>query len=293
MAWHRAWLVTWDLGPGILIKCRDSAAQLYPGYIMPVTCSSQHSLSDTQLSSHSSFNFKEVLSCCHTFAEFFNVVQFMPEAIKLCLTLTRWFNNQRKTKHEAIVPSSSEWTFLLQQHRILLFFFFLGLIATLRGCGWCLNVLQRGSAHHYCLYRVSQMRSITLSRLISHNHTDSLDSSHVVLLMPMPELYYCYYCCVSVCYPVTHRPQVSNTPELYIGRSDATSSHWNVPRGLMILLFLTLSQVYCPLHSALACDGSENKLRETPRSEERGGGQAGHTGHPRQGRDGAQADGSP
>ena len=61
----------------------------------------------------------------------------------------------------------------------------------------------------------------------------------------------------------------------------------------MILLFLTLSQVYCPLHSALACDGSENKLRETPRSEERGGGQAGHTGHPRQGRDGAQADGSP
>ena len=102
----------------------------------------------------------------------------MPEAIKVCLTLTRWFNNQSqsKAKHEAIVPSSSEWTFLLQQHRILLFFFFLGLIATLRGCG-CLNVLRRGSAHHYCLYRVSQMRSITLSRLISHNHTDSLDSA--------------------------------------------------------------------------------------------------------------------
>ena len=61
----------------------------------------------------------------------------------------------------------------------------------------------------------------------------------------------------------------------------------------MILLFLTLSQVYCPLHSALACDGSENKLRETPRGEERGGGQAGHAGHPGQGRDGAQAEGGP
>ena len=104
----------------------------------------------------------------------------MPEAIKLSLTLTRWFNNQsqRKTKHEAIVPSSSEWTFLLQQHRILLFFFFLELIATLRGW-WMsgMNVLRRGSAHHYCLYRVWQMRSITLSRVTSHNHTDSLDSA--------------------------------------------------------------------------------------------------------------------
>ena len=55
----------------------------------------------------------------------------------------------------------------------------------------------------------------------------------------------------------------------------------------------TLSQVYCPLLSALACDGSENKLRETPRGEERGGGQAGHTGHPGQGGDGAQAERGP